>query len=96
MHVCLTAIISYASSLSSTCTQTSVPDQKSSTVEDSATLTFEDRRKQNFEAGRMELQRRKKMLQEQQEKAAVSFERPSLEVVVYCYWFSFYLFFVLG
>ena len=52
--------------------QTSVPEKQSSTVEDNSLLTFEDRRKQNFEAGRMELERRKKMLQEQQEKAAVS------------------------
>ena len=47
-------------------------------MEDNPPMTFEDRRKQNFEAGRQELERRKKMLQEQQEKAAVSHE-PDLE-----------------
>ena len=35
--------------------------------------SFEDRRKENFEAGRMELDRRRKALQEQQEKEAVSY-----------------------
>ena len=34
--------------------------------------SFEDRRKENFEAGRMELDRRRKSLMEQQEKEAVS------------------------
>ena len=53
--------------------QTSEPEQKSIAAEDSPPLTFEDRRKMNFEAGRQELERRKKMLQEQQEKEAVSF-----------------------
>ena len=35
-------------------------------------LSFEDKRKENFEAGRMELDRRRRALQEQQEKIAVS------------------------
>ena len=37
-----------------------------------AGLSFEDRRKENFEAGRMELERRRKALQEEQERIAVS------------------------
>ena len=39
-------------------------------VEDAA--TFEDKRKENFEAGRLELERRRRAIQEQHEKAAVS------------------------
>ena len=35
-------------------------------------FTFEDKRKENFEAGRMELERRRKFIKEQQEKEAVS------------------------
>ena len=62
-------------SLSLSLFQTSVPEKQSSTAEDSAPLTFEDRRKQNFEAGRRELERRKEDLRKQQEKEAVSSDR---------------------
>ena len=34
--------------------------------------TFEDKRKNNFEAGRMELERRRRALQEEQERISVS------------------------
>lgn len=34
-------------------------------------VTFEDKRKENFEAGRMELERRRKAIKEQQEREAV-------------------------
>ena len=34
--------------------------------------TFEDRRKENFEAGRLELERRRRAIKEQQERAMVS------------------------
>ena len=80
--------VSLALSVNEFFLQTSVPEQVSSTAEDSPPLTFEDRRKQNFEAGRLELERRKKMLQEQQEKAAVSFsdsQHTSLDIFLfYC------------
>ena len=35
-------------------------------------ITFEDKRKENFEAGRMELERRRKAKREQQEKEMVN------------------------
>lgn len=35
-------------------------------------LSFEDKKKENFEAGRMELERRRRALLEQQEKIAVN------------------------
>lgn len=35
-------------------------------------ITFEDRRKENFEAGRMELERRRRAIKEQQDREAVS------------------------
>ena len=35
-------------------------------------VTFEDKRKENFEAGRMELERRRKAIREQQEREVVS------------------------
>lgn len=35
-------------------------------------VTFEDRRKENFEAGRMELERRRRAIKEQQEREAVN------------------------
>ena len=47
----------------------SVDRTRKPSVESAA--SFEDRRKENFEAGRMELDRRRKALQEQQEKEAV-------------------------
>ena len=50
--------------------KTSVPERKTS-VPVSEDLSFEDRRKQNFERGRMELERRRKARQEQQEREAV-------------------------
>ncbi len=34
-------------------------------------MTFEDKRKENFEAGRLELERRRRAIKEQQEKIAV-------------------------
>lgn len=34
-------------------------------------ISFEDRRKENFEAGRLELERRRKAIKEQQEREAV-------------------------
>jgi len=44
--------------------------------------TFEDKRKENFEAGRLELERRRKAIQEQHEKAAVSLGGTSILVGV--------------
>lgn len=43
-------------------------------------MTFEDRRKLNFEAGRRELERRKEELRKQQEKEAVSFDRLNVAI----------------
>ena len=45
--------------------------RQSTSTEDTG-LSFEDKRKENFEAGRMELERRRKALQEEQERIAVS------------------------
>jgi hypothetical protein len=64
--------------------QVSVPDQQSSTVEDNSPLTFEDRRKMNFEAGRRELQRRKEELRKQQEKEIVSYDRLNVTIKISC------------
>ncbi len=41
-------------------------------LSEGSTVTFEDRRKENFELGRMELERRRRARQEQIEKEAVS------------------------
>ena len=53
-------------------TQTSVPDHKTSVTGEENQLSFEDKRKVNFEAGRLELDRRRRARQEQQERVAVS------------------------
>ena len=39
-------------------------------------ITFEDKRKENFEAGRLELERRRKAIKEQQEREAVRIYMP--------------------
>ncbi len=44
----------------------------SSSTEPSEVKSLEEKKRQNFEAGRMELERRRKAQQEEQEKLAVS------------------------
>lgn len=44
-------------------------------MSDDVQLTFEDKRKENFEAGRLELERRRRARLEQQEREAVSLLR---------------------
>ncbi len=50
----------------------SVSESRTRKMSEESAVTFEDRRKQNFELGRMELQRRKQARQEQLEREAVS------------------------